>query len=106
MKGVTDILVSREACLREVLGGAWPVCVCHESLLSTPHTGETCRRCSTEQQCAARSHHSGLTAGTQILIIIIIIITMLTRRKESDTYLATVSRHHWSREITMKIDKI
>ena len=30
---------------------------------------------------------------------------MLTRRKESDTYLATVSRHHWSQQITMKIDK-
>ena len=31
---------------------------------------------------------------------------MLTRRKESDTYLATVSRHHWSRQITMIIGKI
>jgi len=31
---------------------------------------------------------------------------MLTRGKESDTYLATVSRHHWSRQITMKIDKL
>ena len=31
---------------------------------------------------------------------------MLTRRKESDTYLVTVSRHRWSRQITMKIDKI
>ena len=31
---------------------------------------------------------------------------MLTRWKESDTYLATISRHHWSRQIMMKIDKI
>ena len=30
---------------------------------------------------------------------------MLTRRKESDTYLATVSRHGWNRQIMMKIDK-
>ena len=30
---------------------------------------------------------------------------MLTRRKESDNYLATVSRHRWSRPITLKIDK-
>jgi hypothetical protein len=29
---------------------------------------------------------------------------ILTRRKENDTYLATVSRHRWSR--TMKIDEI
>ena len=29
---------------------------------------------------------------------------MLTRRRESSFYLATVSRHHWSRQITMKID--
>ena len=28
---------------------------------------------------------------------------MLIRKKESDTYLAAVSRHHWSRQITMKI---
>ena len=28
---------------------------------------------------------------------------MLTRRKESDTFLATVGRHRWSRQITMKI---
>ena len=31
---------------------------------------------------------------------------MLTRRKESDTYLATVSRHRWSRQITTKVDKL
>ena len=31
---------------------------------------------------------------------------ILTRRKESDTYLATVSRHRWSRQITMKVDKM
>ena len=31
---------------------------------------------------------------------------MLTGRKEIDTYLATVSRRRWSREITMKIDKV
>ena len=31
---------------------------------------------------------------------------MLTRRKQSDTYLATVSRHHWSPQIAMKLDKI
>ena len=28
------------------------------------------------------------------------------RRKDSDTYLTTVSRHRWSRQIMMKIDKI
>ena len=27
---------------------------------------------------------------------------MLTRRKESDTYQPTVSRHRWSRQIKMK----
>ena len=31
---------------------------------------------------------------------------MLTRWKESDTYLATVSRHHWSPQIAMKVDKV
>ena len=31
---------------------------------------------------------------------------MFTRRKESDTYLTTVSRHCWSRQITIKIDKL
>jgi hypothetical protein len=31
---------------------------------------------------------------------------MLTRRKESDTYLATVSRHRWSPQIAMKVDKM
>ena len=31
---------------------------------------------------------------------------MLTRWRESDTYLATVSRHCWSRLIMMKIDKL
>ena len=35
-----------------------------------------------------------------------IIKNMLTRRRGSDIYLATVSRHRWSRQITMKIDKI
>ena len=30
---------------------------------------------------------------------------MLTSKKESDAYLATVSRHHWSK-ITKKIDKL
>ena len=29
---------------------------------------------------------------------------MLTRRKDSDTYLATVCRHRWSRQITIKVD--
>ena len=33
-----------------------------------------------------------------------LIKNMLTRRKETDTYLATVSRHRWSRQITIKID--
>ena len=33
--------------------------------------------------------------------IILIIKKMLTRRKESDTYLATVSRHCWSQQIAM-----
>ena len=31
---------------------------------------------------------------------------MLIRRKESDTYLVTVSRHHWSPQIAMKVDKM
>ena len=31
---------------------------------------------------------------------------MLTRRKESDTYLATVSRHSRSPQIAMKVDKV
>ena len=31
---------------------------------------------------------------------------ILTRRKESDTYLATVSRHCWSQQIANKIDKM
>ena len=31
---------------------------------------------------------------------------MLTRRRKSDTFLATVSRHRWSRQITMKIDDL
>ena len=31
---------------------------------------------------------------------------MLTRRKESVTYLATVSRHRWSLQIAMKVDKM
>ena len=31
---------------------------------------------------------------------------VLTRRKESDTYLATVSRHPWSPQIAMKVDKV
>ena len=36
---------------------------------------------------------------------LLMIKNMLTRRKESDTYLTTVSRHRWSRKIMMKIDK-
>ena len=31
---------------------------------------------------------------------------MLTRRKESDTYLATISIHRWSLQIAMKVDKV
>jgi hypothetical protein len=31
---------------------------------------------------------------------------MLKRRKESDTYLATDSRHHQSPQIAMKVDKV
>ena len=31
---------------------------------------------------------------------------MLKRRKESNTYLATIRRHCWNRQIMMKIDKI
>jgi hypothetical protein len=31
---------------------------------------------------------------------------VLTRRKESATYLATVSRHRWSPQIVMKVDKV
>ena len=35
-----------------------------------------------------------------------LIKNMLTRRKESETYLATVSRHCWSPQISMKVDKV
>ena len=31
---------------------------------------------------------------------------MLTRRKESNTYLSTVGRHHCSPQIAMKVDKM
>jgi len=31
---------------------------------------------------------------------------MLKRRKESNTYLATIRRNRWSRQIAKKIDKI
>ena len=31
---------------------------------------------------------------------------ILTRGKESDTYLTTASRHCWSRQMTMKTDKM
>jgi hypothetical protein len=31
---------------------------------------------------------------------------ILTRRKESDTYLATIRRHCWSLYIMMKIDEM
>ena len=31
---------------------------------------------------------------------------MLTRRKESDTYLITVSRHRWNPQIAMKVDNM
>ena len=31
---------------------------------------------------------------------------VLTRRKGSDTYLAAVSRHRWSTQIAMKVDKV
>jgi hypothetical protein len=31
---------------------------------------------------------------------------ILIRRKESDTFLATVSRHRWGSKITMKNDEI
>jgi hypothetical protein len=31
---------------------------------------------------------------------------ILTRRKDSDTFLATVSRQYWSRQMTMKIDRM
>jgi hypothetical protein len=31
---------------------------------------------------------------------------MLIRRKESDTYVATVSRHPCSRKITVKVNKL
>ena len=34
-----------------------------------------------------------------------VIKNILTRRQESDAYLATVSRHPWSLQIAMKVDK-
>ena len=34
------------------------------------------------------------------------ITNILIRRKEGDTYLATVRRHHWSLQVTMKEDKM
>ena len=36
----------------------------------------------------------------------ILITNMLKWRKESDTYLTTVCRHRWSRQITTKVDKL
>ena len=33
-------------------------------------------------------------------------IKNMLRRKESNTYLATVSRHRWSPQIAMKVDKM
>ena len=33
-------------------------------------------------------------------------IKIIIRRKESDIYLATVRRHHWSLQVTMKEDKM
>ena len=41
-----------------------------------------------------------------MIIYIYIYIYILTKRKESNAYLATVSRHRWSRQIRMKIDKM
>ena len=38
--------------------------------------------------------------------VLFLIKNVLKRRKKSDTYLATVCRHRWSRQITMKIDNI
>ena len=35
-----------------------------------------------------------------------IIKNILIRRKESDIYLATVRRHRWSLQVTMKEDKM
>jgi hypothetical protein len=43
---------------------------------------------------------------SQILYNKIQMKNMLTRRKESDTYLATVRRHRWSKQITTKIDNL
>jgi hypothetical protein len=37
---------------------------------------------------------------------IILLKNVLTRRKESDIYLAPVSRHRWSMQIVMKVDKM
>ena len=45
-----------------------------------------------------------MTRPRQLFVSIMLI--MLTRRKENDTYLATVSRRCWSSQITMKIDKL
>jgi len=37
---------------------------------------------------------------------VVLFNNMLTRRKESDTYLAALSRHRWSLQNAMKIDKM
>ena len=57
------------------------------------------------------SHHSVMgwqrrCRSLKELPIYSMIKNMLTRRKESDTYLATVSRHRWSRQIMMKMKRL
>ena len=47
-------------------------------------------------------YHENVAAVAECLKI----KNMLTRRNESNTYLATVSRHRWSPQIAMKVDKV
>ena len=47
-----------------------------------------------------------LSAVDSYVLDSVMLRNILIRRKESDTYVANVSRHHWSSWITMKKDEI
>jgi hypothetical protein len=42
----------------------------------------------------------------KLFFLYVTICHLLKVRKESDTYLTTVCRHHWSRQMMMKVDKL
>jgi hypothetical protein len=55
--------------------------------------------------CISKCHLFHSYTNMQHLLNLLI-KNLLKRRKESDTYLTTVCRHRWSRQITMKVDKL